>query len=143
MINYYCLVTSDSNKEFGIDIFNKRIQEKKYPLYLRTPFLNEIKINDKVLFYIAGSGKNAQNFIGQAVIEKVETPNELLGDPDRDNYAIEKYLIFNDIKIFKTFKHIKMIIDKLDFIKNKNNYGIHFMGGVKKIPEKDFYFIAS
>jgi len=143
MINYYCLVTSDSNKEFGIDIFNKRIKEKKYPLYLRTPFLNEIKENDRVLFYIAGSGKNAQNFVGQAVIEKVQTPDELLVDPDKDNYAIEKYLIFNEIKIFKKFKPIKMIIDNLDFIKNKNNYGIHFMGGVKKIPEKDYKLIAS
>jgi predicted RNA-binding protein len=36
-----------------------------------------------------------------------------------------------------------MIIDKLGFIKNKNNYGIHFMGGVKKIPEKDFNLIAN
>lgn len=143
MINYYCLVTSDTNKEFGIDIFYKRIEEKKYPLYLRTSFLNEIKKNDKVLFYIAGSGKNAQSFIGQAIVEKVETPDEILCDPDRHNHEIEKYLIFNDIKIFKTFKHIKMIIDKLDFIKNKNNYGVHFMGGVKKISEKDFSFIAN
>lgn len=142
MINYYILVTSDSNTEFAIDIFNKRIEEKKYPLYPRTPKLNEIKEGDKVIFYIAGAGKERQSFVGQAIIEKVETPKELLVDPDKNNYEIIKYLWFKNIKIFEKSVNIKSIINKLVFVKNKNNYGTHLMGGVKKISEKDFNSIV-
>jgi len=143
MTNYYCLVTSDSLKESAIDIFNKRIEEKKYPLYPRTPNLNEIKDDDEVIFYIAGAGKERQSFAGQAIIQKVETPKEFLVDPDKDNYEVIKYLWFKKIKIFETSKNIQSIIDKLDFVKNKNNYGTHLMGGVKKLTQKDFNLIIS
>jgi|APSaa5957512493_1039668.scaffolds.fasta_scaffold75710_2 predicted RNA-binding protein len=143
MTNYYCLVTSDSLKESAIDIFNKRIEEKKYPLYPRTPNLNEIKDDDEVMFYIAGAGKERQSFVGQAIIQKVETPKEFLVDPDKDNYEVIKYLWFKKIKIFETSKNIQSIIDKLDFVKNKNNYGTYLMGGVKKLTQKDFNLIIS
>jgi predicted RNA-binding protein len=142
MTNYYCLVTSDSLKESAIDIFNKRIEEKKYPLYPRTPNLNEIKEEDEVIFYIAGSGKERQSFVGQATIQKVETPREFLVDPDKDNYEVIKYLWFKKIKIFETSKNIQSIINKLDFVKNKKNYGTYLMGGVRKLNQKDFNFIA-
>tara|TARA_Y100000294_G_scaffold141801_1_gene135839 strand:- start:438 stop:869 length:432 start_codon:yes stop_codon:yes gene_type:complete len=143
MTNYYCLVTSDSLKESAIDIFNKRIEEKKYPLYPRTPNLNEIKDDDEVVFYIAGAGKERQSFVGQAIIQKVETPKEFLVDPDKDNYEVIKYLWFKKIKIFETSKNIQSIIDKLDFVKNKNNYGAYLMGGVKKLTQRDFNLIIS
>ena len=142
MTNYYCLVTSDSLKESAIDIFNKRIEEKKYPLYPRTPNLNEIKEEDEVIFYIAGSGKERQSFVGQAIIQKVETPREFLVDPDKDNYEVIKYLWFKKIKIFETSKNIQSIINKLDFVKNKKNYGTYLMGGVRKLNQKDFDLIA-
>ena len=142
MTNYYCLVTSDSLKESAIDIFNKRIEEKKYPLYPRTPNLNEIKEEDEVIFYIAGSGKERQSFVGQATIQKVETPREFLVDPDKDNYEVIKYLWFKKIKIFETSKNIQSIINKLDFVKNKKNYGTYLMGGVRKLNQKDFDLIA-
>ena len=143
MTNYYCLVTSDSLKESAIDIFNKRIEEKKYPLYPRTPNLNEIKDDDEVVFYIAGAGKERQSFVGQAIIQKVETPKEFLVDPDKDNHEVIKYLWFKKIKIFETSKNIQSIIDKLDFVKNKNNYGAYLMGGVKKLTQRDFNLITS
>jgi|TARA_Y100000031_G_scaffold143438_1_gene173884 predicted RNA-binding protein len=143
MTNYYCLVTSDSLKESAIDIFNKRIEEKKYPLYPRTPNLNEIKDDDEVVFYIAGAGKERQSFVGQAIIQKVETPKEFLVDPDKDNHEVIKYLWFKKIKIFETSKNIQSIIDKLDFVKNKNNYGAYLMGGVKKLTQRDFNLIIS
>ena len=143
MTNYYCLVTSDSLKESAIDIFNKRIEEKKYPLYPRTPNLNEIKDDDEVMFYIAGAGKERQSFVGQAIIQKVETPKEFLVDPDKDNYEVIKYLWFKKIKFIETSKNIQSIIDKLDFVKNKNNYGTYLMGGVKKLTQKDFNLIIS
>ena len=46
MKNYYCLGTSDSTTENAIDILKRRLDEKKYPLYKKTPFLKDIKKDD-------------------------------------------------------------------------------------------------
>ena len=48
MKNYYCLITSDTEKKCAADIINSRLKEKKFPLYKKTPFLNEIKKNDYI-----------------------------------------------------------------------------------------------
>jgi len=119
----------------------KRLDEKKYPLYTKTPHLHRIQSNDEVVFYLAGKKDKAQNFLAEAIISSVETSSELLIDPDKERYVVEKYLILDKIKIFKAPVHIKSIITKLDFIINKSNYGVYLMGGVKKISEKDFNLI--
>ncbi len=85
MKNYYCLGTSDSTTENAIDILKRRIDEKKYPLYKKTPFLNDIKKDDEVVFYVAGRKNKSQNFIAFSVIQSVEIPNETLIDPDKKN----------------------------------------------------------
>ena len=142
MKNYYVLGTSDSSTKNAYSILMKRLDEKKYPLYTRTPHLNRIQSNDVAVFYLAGKKDKAQNFLGEAIISSVETSSELLIDPDKERYVVEKYLILDKIKIFKTPVHIKSIITKLDFIINKSNYGVYLMGGVKKISEKDYKLIA-
>ena len=143
MKNYYILGTSDAYTESAIDILTKRLGEKKYPLYNKTPHLKEVKEKDEVIFYIAGRNSKAQNFIGQSIISSVEIPNELSVDPDKKKYVVEKYLILDNVKMFRAPVHIKSIIVQLDFIKNKSNYGVHLMGGVSKITEKDYKLIAS
>ena len=141
MKNYYCLGTSDSTTENAIDILKRRIDEKKYPLYKKTPFLNDIKKNDEVVFYVAGRKNKSQNFIAFSVIQSVEIPNETLIDPDKNKYVLEKYLLFENITLLKTPIHIKAIINQLEFIKNKTNFGVYLMGGVSKITEGDFNLI--
>ena len=141
MKNYYCLGTSDSTNENAIDILKRRIDEKKYPLYKKTPFLNDIKKNDEVVFYVAGRKNKSQNFIAFSVIQSVEIPNETLIDPDKNKYVLEKYLLFENISLLKTPIHIKAIINQLEFIKNKTNFGVYLMGGVSKITEGDFNLI--
>ena len=141
MNNYYCLGTSDSTTENAIDILKRRIDEKKYPLYKKTPFLNDIKKNDEVVFYVAGRKNKSQNFIAYSVIQSVEIPNETLVDPDKNKYVLEKYLLFENITLLKTPIHIKAIINQLEFIKNKTNFGVYLMGGVSRITENDFNLI--
>jgi predicted RNA-binding protein len=143
MKNYYVLGTSDAYTESAIDILTKRLTEKKYPLYYRTPHLKEVKEKDEVVFYLAGKKSKAQNFIGQAIINSIEIPSTLSIDPDKERYIVEKYLILDNVKMFRAPVHIKSIIFQLDFIKNKSNYGVHLMGGVSKITEKDYKLIAS
>ena len=138
MKNYYCLGTSDTTTENAIDILKRRLHEKKNPLYKKTPFLKDIKKDDEVVFYVAGKKNKSQNFIAFSHIKLVETPNELLIDPDKNKYVLEKYLLFENITLLKTPIHIKAIINQLEFIKNKTNFGVYLMGGVSKITENDF-----
>jgi predicted RNA-binding protein len=141
MKNYYCLVTSDARYEIAYEIFGKRIKEKKYPLYLRTPHLNEIKEKDEVVFYIAGNNTNSQTFVASAEIVLIENLSDTVVDPDKKKNVINKYLILEKILIFEKPKQIKLIIDKLKFIKNKTHYGTNLVGGVTKIHLEDFNII--
>ena len=141
MKNYYCLITSDARYEIAYEIFGTRIIEKKYPLYLRTPHLNEIKEKDEVIFYIAGSNTNSQTFVASAEIATINNLNDVVVDPDKKKNVISKYLILEKILIFKEPKQIKQIIDKLKFIKNKTHYGTNLVGGVTKIHFEDFNII--
>ena len=141
MKNYYCLGTSDSTTENAVDILKRRLDEKKYPLYKKTPFHKDVKKDDGVVFYVAGRKNKSQNFIGYSLIKSVEIPNETLIDPDKNKYVLEKYLLFENIILFKTPIHIKAIINQLEFIKNKTNFGVYLMGGVSKITEGDFNLI--
>ena len=142
MSSYYCLVTSDTETKFARDIINSRLKEKKYPLYKKTPFLNEIKKNDDVVFYLAGKGENSQSFVATAKILSIETiDNTAVIDPDNNNKIVIKYLNFNNIKFFKKLVNIKSIFNNLNFIKNKKHYGVNLVGGVAKINFDDFKII--
>ena len=78
MKNYYILVTSDFEQVSAYKIFENRLKEKKFPLYLKTPHLENIKQNDEVIFYIAGINENAQSFVAKSNIKSVEIVKELL-----------------------------------------------------------------
>ena len=142
MSSYYCLVTSDTETKFAKDIINSRLKEKKYPLYEKTPFLNEIKKNDNVVFYLAGKGENSQSFVASAKILSIETiDNTAVIDPDNNNKIVLKYLNLDNINFFEKKINIKSILDNLNFIKNKKHYGVTLVGGVSKIKYEDFKII--
>ena len=46
----YCLITTDS-KEEAYDIFLKRINERKWPLYERTSHIKEFMERDNLVLY--------------------------------------------------------------------------------------------
>jgi hypothetical protein len=141
MKNYYCLTTSDSKQESAFAIFEKRIYEKKYPLYLRTPYLNEIKENDQVIFYIAGKHANSQTFVASAEIATIDDLSDTVIDPDKNVNVVSKYLRLSNIITFKEPKKITLILDKLKFIENKKHYGTNLVGGVTILFFDDFNLI--
>ena len=142
MKNYYCLITSDTKIKYATDIINSRLKEKKFPLYKKTPFLNEIKKNDEVVFYLAGKGENSQSFVATAKILSIETiDNTAVIDPDNNNKIVIKYLNLDNINFFEKKINIKSILDNLNFIKNKKHYGVTLVGGVSKIKYEDFKII--
>jgi heptaprenylglyceryl phosphate synthase len=143
MKNYYILVTSDFEQVSAYKIFENRLKEKKFPLYLKTPHLENIKQNDEVIFYIAGINENAQSFVAKSNIKSVEIVKELLVDADKKKNLVNRYLILESTTLFEKPKSIRPIIEKLDFIRKKLNFGAYLVGGVVKLDDKDFNTILN
>ena len=139
-MNYFCFTTSDGKID-AIKICEKRIDERKWPIYSNTKFKDKFNIGDCLVFYIAGTGEHRQSFIGSAEIKNIETYNsnkDFLIDPDKFTEIIYKYIILHKVKKFKKPISIKDIKKELKFIKFKDNYGLHFVGGVTKIDSSSF-----
>ena len=71
----------------------------------------------------------------------VDNLTDTIIDPDKTRNVVIKYLMLENILIFKQPKKIKSILDKLKFIKNKKHYGFNLVGGVTKIFPEDFITI--
>ena len=69
--SFYCLTTSDGNSD-AYSIFQKRIAEKKWPLYKQTKYQNVIKSNDNLIFYIAGVNEFRQCFVASSKVKEIK-----------------------------------------------------------------------
>lgn len=143
MKNYYALITSDSAEVKAYEIFQNRIKENRFPLYLKTPYLETIKKNDEVLFYIAGRNMHSQSFVAKSRVKEVEVLKDLYVDADNTKRIVNRYLLFENIIVLEKPKLIKPIIERLDFIRVKQNFGTYLVGGVVKLNDKDFNTILN
>ena len=46
-----------------------------------------------------------------------------------------------EVSVLATPVEMREVIKELDFVKNKNNWGNYFQGGVRRISEEDFFVI--
>ena len=141
-MSYYCLISGDLSKE-AFQVFYNRISEQRWPLYEKTKHINNIKINDLLIFYIGGKYSHCQSFAGEALVSKIEGLNEITIDPDSKNKIVKKYLFLKEIKTFKKSIKILDLIKNMDFIKNKKYYGLSLLEGVAEISSKDYDAIIS
>jgi len=107
-------------------VFEKRIKNKKWPIYRATKFQTYLKIGDTIIFYQAGL--NTQRFLGTAFVNSGIKP---MGN------GIDSYLDINKIDVWKKRPSIREMITKLSFIKNPKYWGLYVQGGVIKISGKD------
>jgi len=140
--DYLIFVSSDGKKN-GYDIFNDRISQNLWPIYVKTPQLINVKVGKKIIFYIAGNGINSQNFIASGIIDKIEDQTNTNSDPNQEFKQILFNVKFRDIKKFVNYINIKEHLNNLSFIeKNKRKiYGLYFQGGVCKINKQSYEYI--
>jgi hypothetical protein len=81
--DYLIFVSSDGKKN-GYEIFNDRIKQNLWPIYVKTPQLINVKIGKKIIFYIAGNGVNSQHFIASAIIDRIEDQKSTDSDPNQE-----------------------------------------------------------
>ena len=138
--NYLIFISSDGKKS-GFDIFNERVQENKWPIYNKTPQLKNVKEGKNVVFYIAGEGEKRQSFIGSAKIKSIIDNKNTAVDANQELKLVLFHVEFKELKIFDKDIKIKDHIDNLDFIKNKEKYGLYFQGGICKIDQISYNYI--
>ena len=140
--NYLIFITSDGKKS-GFDIFNERVQENKWPIYNKTPQLKNVKEGKNVVFYIAGEGEKRQSFIGSAKIKSIIDNKNTAVDANQELKLVLFHVEFKELKIFDKDIKIKDHINNLDFIKNKEKYGLYFQGGICKIDQISYNYILN
>ena len=138
--NYLIFISSDG-KRSGFDIFNERVQENKWPIYNKTPQLRNVKEGKNVVFYIAGAGEKRQSFIGSAKIKSIIDNKNTTVETNQEFKQVLFYVEFKELKIFDKDVNIKDHIDNLDFIENKEKYGLYFQGGIRKIDQISYNYI--
>jgi len=138
--NYLIFISSDGKKS-GFDIFNDRVQDNKWPIYNKTPQLRNVKEGKNVVFYIAGAGEKRQSFIGCAKIKSIIDNKNTTVDTNQEFKQVLFHVEFKELKIFDKDIKIRDHIDNLDFIENKEKYGLYFQGGICKIDQQSFEYI--
>lgn len=149
----YLLVCSDKISKNNIpvparEIVNFRLSLGKWGLYQNTPHKFEIKKNDRCIIYIAGKYENKQSFVSNFIVNNV-VKNEDLKNYEEEQLKINTSKSVLDI-IFKpsTVKNVvnaKNLLGKLDLTKNVKtlNWGVSFIGGVKKLTDNDYNIISN
>jgi len=110
--------------------FQRRIEMEKWPIFRKTTYRQQVHESDKVVFYKAGEGN--KKFLGTSTVSSELKPE---GKTDF-------FLNLKEIDVWKKSKPIRHMLDKLDFIKNKVQWGIYMQGGVRKLSEKDYELIT-
>lgn len=121
----WIFVINDTNKEF-----KKRMRDERWPIFVHTQNRKNLQIGDNVIFYEAGLG--GQKFLGTSSI------NSEVKKTTRLDYFVE----LNNINVWKKNVKVKDLLNKLDFIKDKQVWGRFLQGGVRRISEKDFDIIT-
>jgi predicted RNA-binding protein len=112
------------------EVLKRRVKEKKWPIFLNTQNRTKLKMGDRIVFYKAG--KHGKKFIGKASIS-TELQKE----------GIDFSLGLSNVEIWEKPINITSLIDSLEFIKDKTNWGSHLQGGVRSISNSDYTAILS
>ena len=64
-------------------------------------------------------------------------------DDNQEFKQVLFYVEFENMKIFDQEINIKDHMDNLNFIKNKDKYGLYFQGGICKINKKSYEYIVN
>jgi len=105
--------------------FLERIKTKKWPIYKRTNNRLNIKKEDRVLFYLAGSHR-------RKIVADAKLGSNLKENGEEFSINLSK------ISLWKKQILIKPFVESLEFIKNKEKWGVFMQGGIVKISDKDF-----
>lgn len=126
-MKHWIFVINDTDKEF-----QRRMGDKKWPIFHYTGNRKQIHSGDKVIFYKAG-------IEGKTLLGTAKISSELLNDENQQDY----FVALDEIKVWKKPVKIKNLVDSLEFIGDKVQWGRYLQGGIREISENDYGIIVS
>ncbi|MGB1262816.1 MAG: hypothetical protein ACPG52_07910 [Cognaticolwellia sp.] len=146
-MKYFILATVDAEqidttrRVPAHDVIMNRLHQGKWPIYSGTSFKDKLSVGDKCLIYVGGYRDKCRHIVASATIDKFENDNTLIDGDDILTKVPLKILTFKDIEFYLKPVNIKLFIDELSFISNKQYWGTSLQGGCKIMSETDFNLI--
>lgn len=101
------------------------------------PHMRSLKKNDEIILYVAGP--NRRYFYSTFTLD---SNTQTFDKKNNDFYELfSNYVKIKDIKYIEEKIFLKPLIEHLDFIKDKKNYGLFFRGAARIITDENFYKI--
>lgn len=125
VLSNWIFVINDTQNEF-----EQRISDKRWPIYKFTRYRKVLRKDDNVIFYMAGS--KGKKFLGKGRLASESTPD-----------GMDFFVTLSDVEVWKKPVHMNTVLQDLQLVTNKTNWGLHFQGGVTSLPDGDYKFILS
>lgn len=129
-MNYWICVLNRDN-------FNILVQKEIWGVADRYKnILSKVSVGDKLIFYI--TGESVFGGISEAASNIFIDEESIFKSIPKDrNQKFPFRIRIKPARIYKHMPKIKPLIPKLNFIKNKNRFQVHFMGKAMLPIEKD------
>ena len=136
-MQYWLIVTSPENFKHTRDNLNFKVQGLPHRFRKQ---VQKMGIGDKVVIYIMKNQKFGA--IARIVGDYYEDNSKVWLDDEEmwtSRRKQEPEIVLNDDELIDA----KRLINDLSFVENKEFWGAHFQGSIKRIPEEDFKLIES
>lgn len=141
--SHYILIAGDIYDDDHVvparQIYDALVDRGLWLIWRETPYQREYQEGDRVLFYLARSGKC--NIVGAA--ELVDGPEpadqeEMQAGDKLGLIGYDRKLRLRKVQRFPEGVQIRPLIPELTFIKNKKWWGHSFRQSAIRIPKEDF-----
>lgn len=136
-MQYWLIVTSPENFKHNKDVLGFKILGLRRH-YMKT--VQRLQPEDRVVYYIKGLKKFGAT---ATIIGTYYEDSTKVWTDERQIWPLRCPLKPNYILNFDDLLDAKKLINDLSFIELKTNWGSHFQGSIKQIPEQDFKLIET
>lgn len=125
------------------DILNIRFKDRFWGLGENTPNRKLLKKGDQVVFYL---GIPIKSFTASAVLAsdafQLDASQKRKYSHDLEYFTPDHGVLLEDLRSWENSVAVDEVVSTLSFIKNKENWGAYFQGGIRQIPPEDFGVIT-
>lgn len=128
----------------GFDVYKQRMYDAFWGLEEKVRNRDALERGDQVLFYLGG--RDGQKFLGTCTLASAFYK---LGQQEKEKLTRLPFFDAThgvklvEINTWDTPVLIRPLIEKLQFITNKSDWGSHLQGSITPLPEEDFNTIIS
>ena len=134
---------SDGSVFTAREIYETRMKDRFWGLGHRTPNRKYLQPGDRVVFYVgspdcvfAGTATLASESFEPSASQRVKYSH------DTSLYEAECGVELNEVDIWDSPTHVPDLVPDLNFVQNKQSWGVYLQGGIRGVTEGDFATIV-